>query len=69
MIDRWAFCLIAAVHARVVGLDSLSIDELWAFRGKIATALTAKMVAEMRVLEDRLRQLPRGMLREIQPVT
>jgi DNA-binding protein H-NS len=36
---------------------SLSVDKLWEFREKIATALAAKMVAEQRVLEDRLRQL------------
>jgi DNA-binding protein H-NS len=39
--------------------ESLSVDELWAFREKIAAALTDKMVAEMRVLENRLRQLTR----------
>ena len=36
---------------------SLSVDELWEFREKIAKALAAKMVVEQRVLADRLRQL------------
>ena len=36
---------------------SLPMDELWDLREKIATALAAKMAAEQRVLEDRLRQL------------
>jgi DNA-binding protein H-NS len=39
--------------------ESLSVDELWAFREKIVAALTDKMVAELRVLENRLGQLTR----------
>ena len=39
--------------------ESLSVDELWAFRERITAALTAKMAAEMSVLENRLRQLTR----------
>jgi DNA-binding protein H-NS len=38
-------------------LESLSIDELWALRDEIATVLGAKMLAEKRVLEERLRKL------------
>lgn len=37
--------------------ESLSIDALWACREKIATALIAKLVAEMRVVENRLDNL------------
>ena len=36
-------------------LDKLSVGELWAFHEKVATALTNKLVAELRVLENRLR--------------
>jgi DNA-binding protein H-NS len=38
-------------------IDKLSVDGLWAFHEKIAAALTNKMVAELRVLENRSRQL------------
>ena len=41
--------------------ESLSIDELWACREKIDTALAAKMIAEMRVLENRLDKLGRNL--------
>jgi DNA-binding protein H-NS len=37
--------------------ESLSIDELWALREDIVTVLSAKMLAEQRMLEDRLRKL------------
>ena len=37
--------------------ESLSVDELWAFREKIVAALTDKVVAELRVLENRLGQV------------
>jgi len=37
--------------------ESLSVDELWAFREEVATTLVAKLVAEMRRLENRVRQL------------
>jgi DNA-binding protein H-NS len=36
---------------------SLSLDELWTFREKVATALAAKMAAQKSVLEYRLRKL------------
>jgi DNA-binding protein H-NS len=39
--------------------ESLSVDELWAFREKIVATLTEKMVAELRVLKNRLGQLTR----------
>ena len=39
--------------------ESLSIDELWAFRERIATALAAKIIAQKSVLEDRLDELGR----------
>ena len=39
--------------------ESLSVDELWAFREKIVAALTDKMVAELRMLKNRLGQLTR----------
>ena len=38
-------------------LEFMSIDELWDFQNKVATTLTAKLTAEMRILDDRLRQL------------
>jgi DNA-binding protein H-NS len=41
--------------------ESLSIDELWACREKITAALTARLVAEMRVLENRLDELGRNL--------
>src|ERR1035437_4872086 len=37
--------------------ESLSIDELCVFREEVVTALTAKIIAERSVLENRLRQL------------
>jgi|ERR1035437_1103328 DNA-binding protein H-NS len=40
-------------------LEFMSIDELWDFQNKVATTLTAKLTAEMSVLDDRLRQLNR----------
>jgi DNA-binding protein H-NS len=44
---------------------SMSIDELWALHEEIATRLAAALTAEKSVLENRLRQLQRGI--EIQP--
>jgi DNA-binding protein H-NS len=37
--------------------ESLSIDELWVFRERVAGALAAKLVAEKHRLENRLIQL------------
>jgi DNA-binding protein H-NS len=37
--------------------ETLSIDELWALREEIVAVLGAKMLAEQRVLEERLRKL------------
>jgi DNA-binding protein H-NS len=39
---------------------SLSSDELWALHEEIATRLAAALTAEKSVLENRLRQLQRG---------
>lgn len=36
---------------------SMSTDELWALREEVAAALAAKLSAEVRLLENRLRQL------------
>jgi DNA-binding protein H-NS len=36
---------------------SLSINELWALRERIATALGAKLLAEKQLIEDRMRKL------------
>jgi DNA-binding protein H-NS len=41
-------------------LASLSTDELWTLREKIAVALAAKIAAEKDLLETRLRLLTRG---------
>jgi DNA-binding protein H-NS len=41
--------------------ESLSIDELWAFREGIAKALAAKIIAQKSVLEDRLDELGRNL--------
>jgi DNA-binding protein H-NS len=38
-------------------VKSMSVDELWIFRERIAEALIAKMSAAKRVLEDRLSKL------------
>ena len=38
-------------------LSSMSIDELWALRQKVAATLVAKLTAEKEVIEDRLRLL------------
>ena len=46
-------------------LKSMSTDELWALHEEIATRLAAALTAEKSVLENRLRQLQRGI--EIQP--
>jgi DNA-binding protein H-NS len=48
--------MIGAIMKRS-DLESLSIDELWALREEIITVLSAKMFAEQRVLEERLRKL------------
>ena len=40
-------------------LESLSIDELWAFREKVGSALAVKLVAEKNRLENRLVELTR----------
>ena len=44
---------------------SMSTDELWALHEEIATRLAAALTAEKSVLENRLRQLQRGI--ETQP--
>jgi DNA-binding protein H-NS len=46
-------------------LKSMSTDELWALHEEIATRLAAALTAEKSVLENRLKQLQRGI--EIQP--
>jgi len=46
---------------------SMSTDELWTLHEEIATKLAAALTAEKGVLENRLRQLRRGI--EIQPAT
>jgi len=38
-------------------IKSMSIDELWMFRERIAAALIAKMYTAKRVIEDRLGEL------------
>ena len=40
--------------------ESMSIDELWTLHEEIASRLAAALLAEKRVLEDRLKQLKRG---------
>jgi DNA-binding protein H-NS len=49
-------------------MESMSIDELWTLREKVAAALATKMKREKSALEIRLRQLKRrfqtGQLRE-----
>ncbi len=39
---------------------SMSADQLWAFHEKVAATLTAKIAAEIELLEDRLRLLSEG---------
>jgi DNA-binding protein H-NS len=46
---------------------SMSTDELWALHEEIATRLAAALTAEKSVLENRLRQLQRGI--ETRPAT
>jgi hypothetical protein len=41
----------------VEDLSSMSIDELWALRQKVAATLVAKLTAEKEIIEDRLRLL------------
>jgi hypothetical protein len=41
--------------------NSMSTDELWALHEKIAATLTAKITAEIEVLEGRLRLLIQGL--------
>jgi DNA-binding protein H-NS len=41
-------------------LKAMSTDELWALHEKITTKLAASLLAEKRVLEDRLKQLKGG---------
>jgi DNA-binding protein H-NS len=41
-------------------LKSMSTDELWALHEEIASQLAATLLAEKRVLEDRLKQLKGG---------
>ena len=41
-------------------MNSMSIDELWALRQKVAATLVAKLTAEKEVIEDRLRLLDRA---------
>jgi DNA-binding protein H-NS len=48
--------MIGAIMKRS-DFESLSIDKLWALREEIVTVLSAKMLAEQRVLEERLRKL------------
>jgi DNA-binding protein H-NS len=38
-------------------LDSISIDELWTLREKVAETLAARIADEKNILENRLRQL------------
>jgi DNA-binding protein H-NS len=38
-------------------LNSMSTDELWAFHEEVAAKLAASLIAEKRVLENRLKQL------------
>jgi DNA-binding protein H-NS len=42
-------------------LKSMSTDELWALHEELATRLAAALTAEKSVLENRLRQLQRGL--------
>jgi DNA-binding protein H-NS len=48
-------------------LKSMSTDELWALHEEIATRLAAALKAEKTVVENRLRQLQRGI--DTQPAT
>ena len=43
-------------------LASLSSDELWALRQKVAATLASRLTAEMKTIENRLRQLD-GLIR------
>ena len=43
--------------SELVAAPEMSIDELWALHQKVAATLVAKMTAEKRVIEDRLRLL------------
>src|SRR5258707_780172 len=50
--------LATSVDAKKVkDLSAMSIDELWALHETVAATLVAKMTAEKRVIEDRLRLL------------
>ena len=43
-----------------IDLKSMSTDELWALHEEVASRLAAALLAEKRVLEDRLKQLKGG---------
>jgi hypothetical protein len=38
-------------------LETMSTDELWALRERVAAALAERLAAKMRMLDSRLRQL------------
>jgi DNA-binding protein H-NS len=44
-----------------IDLEAMSTDELWALHEEIASRLAASLLAEKRVLEDRLNQLKGGL--------
>jgi DNA-binding protein H-NS len=52
--------LNAGAAMRPYDLESMSTDELWTLREKIAAALSEKLAAEKTYLETRLRQLRQG---------
>ena len=59
---RISFSMAAPKHPtkKVKDLSAMSIDELWALHETVAVTLVAKMTAEKRVIEDRLRLLDRA---------
>lgn len=60
--ERWG--LLRATMRTVVkssDLKSMSIDELWALHEEVASRLAAALLAEKRVLENRLKQLKGGL--------
>ena len=49
-------------------LEDMPLDDLWALHITISDTLAARLVAEKKMLEDRLRQLSRSSLDDVGPV-
>jgi DNA-binding protein H-NS len=59
-LDRAARSVLWGMNMKSDDLELMSLDELWALRMEINAALTRRISAEKRQLEQRLRQLGSG---------